>query len=103
MGALLLFVPVGIFLSLAFLPKGRQALAGIAIAFVAAQLLWRINVPEGGGGPLGTLFTLAQIAMVLAAVAQGIRIFLPPDAPRWAYPAIVAAGLTVGAIMISGA
>lgn len=103
MGVLLLLVPVGIYLSLAFLPRGRQALAGIAIAFAATQLLWWINVPEGGGGPLAPLFTLAQIAMVLAAVAQGLRIFLPPDAPRWAYPAVVAAGFAAGGFMISGA
>lgn len=103
MGAVLLIVPAGIYLSLALLPKGKQALAGIAIAFAASQILWWINVPEGGSGPLATLFTLAQVAMALAAVAQGLRIMLPHDTPRWAYPAIVGAGFAVGAIMISGA
>lgn len=103
MGAVLLIVPAGIYLSLALLPKGLQALAGIAIAFVASQLLWRINFPNGEAGALGTLFTLAQIAMALAAVAQGVRTFLPPDAPRWAYPAVVGAGVLVGAAMIGWA
>ncbi len=103
MGAVLLLVPAGIYLSLALLPKGRQALAGIAIAFVASQLLWWINVPEGAeDGPLATLLTLAQIAMVMAAIAQGVRSFLPHDAPVWAYPGVVALGLLGGAFMISG-
>jgi hypothetical protein len=103
MGAVLLLIPAGIYLSLATLPKGRLALAGIAIAFAVSMLLWWINVPEGGGGPIAGLIRLAQIAMVMAAIVQGLRSFIPAEAPAWAYPAVVAAGLVGGAVLIGGA
>ena len=100
---ILLMVPAGIYLSLALLPPGRQALAGIAIAFVASQALYWINVPEGAeDGALAGLIRLAQIAMVMAALAQGLRGFLPPEAPKWAYPAVVALGFLGGLMMIRG-
>jgi hypothetical protein len=92
MGAALRIVPAGISLSLARLPRGWQALAGSAIAVVAVQLLWRVDVPEGAGGPLAAPLTQVKIAMVMAAIVQGLRTLPAPDAPRWAHPAIVALG-----------
>jgi uncharacterized membrane-anchored protein len=102
MGAILLAVPAGIYLSLAMLPKGRAALGGIAVAFAASHVLWWINVPEDGSGPIAMLIRLAQIAMIMAAIVQGVRTFLQPQAQAWLYPAIVAAGLVGGALMVTG-
>ena len=103
MGLILLMVPAGVYLSLALLPKGRQALAGIAIAFVASQALYWINVPEGAeDGGLAVLIRLSQIAMVMAAIVQAVRTFLPPDAPRLAWPAVIGAGFLGGAAMVLG-
>lgn len=96
-GLILLAVPLAVFASLSFLPKGRPAFMGIGIAIVAAGALAVMQAGE----PAVRALTLAVIgAAVLAALAQVLRLVLERgQAAAWTYPAVVA-GLALSVMMI---
>jgi hypothetical protein len=81
-GALLLGLPGAVFLSLALLPPGRQALWGLAVAAVLAAAF---RAATGDAG----LALLAGAGVALAAVAQGLRAVLGERLNRLAYLAML--------------
>jgi hypothetical protein len=102
-GVILLAVAATIYLSLALLPPGRQALIGILTAFAVSQVLYWMNVPEGAeAGWLAMLIKLAQGGIALALLAQAVRGLLPSTAPKWSYHAIVGLGFMTGVLIIRG-
>ena len=65
-GLMFLFALLAIYLSLAFLPKGRAATIGIVSAAAAALLATQITV-------LAPIAPVAGYAIALAGFAQGLR------------------------------
>ena len=97
-GVIFLAVPLAVFVSLAFLPKGRPGFIGIGIAILAAGALALTQAQAPG---LRLLTLAVCLAAVLAMVAQAVRLLLDrgtATAP-WVYPAVVA-GLALSALVI---
>lgn len=83
-GGLVLILPLVVFVSLALLPAGRQALVGLAIAaLLAAAFRWM-------SGAAGLAF-LAGAGVAMAALAQGLRAGLGPRLSRLMYLALLPA------------
>ena len=81
-GLLVLGLPLAVFLSLALLPPGRQALWGLAVAAVLAA---GFRAATGHAG----LALLAGAGIALAVVAQGIRGLARDRLRRLAYLAML--------------
>jgi hypothetical protein len=81
-GLLVLGVPLAVFLSLALLPPGRQAVWGMAVAAVLAA---GFRAATGDG----FLALLAGAGIALAGVAQGLRALLGDRLNRVAYLAML--------------
>ncbi len=76
----LLGVALAVFASLALLPRGAPSAIGIAVALAAAGVAWlAVGGGEGGAFPR-ILISSAVVGVGMAAVAQGIRLFLRQDA-----------------------
>lgn len=86
-------LPVMAYLALAWLPRGRPALIGIAIAALVIAVLW---VTMGIGSSESYLIALIGFlfsAATLPAVVQVIRQIIGVGRPRWVYPTIVITAL----------
>lgn len=81
-GLLVLGLPLAVFLSLALLPPGRQALWGLAVAAVLAA---GFRAATGHAG----LALLAGAGVALAALAQAIRGLAGDRLNRLAYLAML--------------
>jgi hypothetical protein len=93
-------LPVAVYLSLCLLPGGRRAAIGIGSAAVLLALLWLRTGAGPEDGFTRLLLAIAAAAVLLAALAQGLRPFLPPA--RLAWPGLVAGlALTAFAIFLS--
>ena len=87
-----ILVTLVVYLSAVALPRGRPAAIGIGVALGAGVLIWAA-IPRTDVGAM-TLFhlylVLAGIGLVMAAVAQALRLILPLEGPLTrAYPAII--------------
>ncbi|MCX7644902.1 MAG: hypothetical protein N2Z62_06350 [Rhodobacteraceae bacterium] len=88
---ILVILPLVVFVALALLPRGRPAALGLGIAAVVLAGFWA-TTGEGEGGDLGRVaLTMAAAGVVMAALAQGLRLALPRDAPRRRCGAVMAA------------
>jgi hypothetical protein len=89
----LIFVilPFVIFLSLALLPRGRPAALGLGVALLALAGLWATTGNGEDGDFARVSLTMAAAGVVMAAIAQGLRLALPPGAPAYQYGAVMAA------------
>lgn len=96
MSLLVLAVPLAAFLSAALLPKGRPALAGIAFAVLIGGAAW-VALPEGASR---ALLLLGLLGLILAGLAQALRLLLPAEGPlSRAYPAILLAALALAPVL----
>ncbi|HMO07516.1 MAG TPA: hypothetical protein PKD10_07685 [Paracoccaceae bacterium] len=107
MAALVFFLilPVVTYLSLLFLPAGRPALIGIAVAAGAMALILPQVAPEDGSGFGEMLLWLYGGAVALAALAQGLRVTRLPGGGAPPYPLVAALcllGAAVPAALILG-
>lgn len=81
-GLLVLGLPFAVFVSLALLPPGRQAVLGMAVAAVLAALF---RAATGDGA----LALLAGAGIALALVAHGVRALMGDRLSRFAYLAML--------------
>lgn len=96
---ILVFVilPLVVFLSLALLPRGRPAALGLGVALLALAGL-RATAGEGEDGEFARVAqTMTGAGIVMAALAQGLRLALPPGAPGHHYGAVMAAVVVAAA------
>lgn len=93
---LLLGVYLGVFVSLAVLPRGRAAGIGIGAATLGAGLVWITNgTGEGSDGFVGFLTLSAAGGIAGAALVQGIRALAPGVVRGWVYAALLPVGAVV--------
>lgn len=90
---LFLALPTAVYLGLAFLPRGRVAWIGIAVAALIAGLARGLAGPEDGTGFQDLLSRIIAGAVGLAAVMQGLGL-VPAPGGRW-YPPPVAVAFPV--------
>ena len=96
MSLLVLAVPLAAFLSAALLPKGRPTLLGIALAALVGGAVW-VLLPEGG---YRALLLLGLLGLLLAGLAQALRLLLPAEGPlARAYPALLLAALALAPVL----
>lgn len=88
--------PVAVFLSLCAIERGRPALYGIGLSVVALAAVWPLVAD--GNVMMRIITELMLGAAVAAGVAQGIRVLLPADAGRLAWPGLVALILVAGLV-----
>ena len=93
-------MPLGVYLALVTLPRGRRAALGVAMVAIGCAIAWLL--PTGAdpatAGLSTALLSLIGGAAVLAGVVQGLRAALiPPGSARWIYPVLaVVAALVAG-------
>ena len=97
MSALILALPIAVYLSLCALPRAAGSLYTIGVMFLLAQAAqWSGIVSQSAA-----LVTFAQIAMVLAGLVQGLRLLaLPATASPTRYYALVFGGALLGAALL---
>ena len=94
-------LPLVTYVSLLFLPAGRPALIGVAVAAVAVALILPRVAPEDGSG-FGTLaLWLYGGAVALAALAQGLRVMRLPGGAAPPYPLVAVLCLLGAAIPLA--
>ena len=98
MALVFILYPLAIYASLCLLPRGRAGL-GIALAGAALAGVWVMNDPATDDGFTRLLVTVGAVPVVLAAVAQGLRGLIGPEAPGWIWPAL-AMGLGLSAMLV---
>jgi hypothetical protein len=98
------FLPISVFLALALLPERRTALVGLGAAAALIGGAWAATPAGEAGEYPRILLGMAAIGVVMAAIAQAMRLALPDARRRWAYPAVVggvcAAALGLGRLAI---
>lgn len=99
---LILALPVIIYLSLCALPRAAGTLYTIGASFLLAQGVWWLGVSgKPDAGAMAALLTLAQVAIVLAGLVQGLRLLaLSADASRGRYVALILGGALIGAAVL---
>ncbi|NBE07640.1 hypothetical protein [Paragemmobacter ruber] len=98
MALVLILYPLAVYASLCLLPRGRAGL-GIALAGAALAVVWLMHDPVTDDGFTRFLVILGALPVVLAAVAQGVRGLIGPEAPGWLWPAI-AVGLGLSGLLL---
>jgi hypothetical protein len=94
MGALLVIAAfMGVYLSLALLPKGRAAALGLIVAAAMATLSAQIGI-------FAPLIWPAFLAIGLAAIAQGLRQVLGQNLAPWLYRALLGLPPLLAALVI---
>jgi hypothetical protein len=96
-------LPLLVFLAFALLPRGRGAAVGILLGAALGLGAW-VGTEDGEIGEYyRILLTMAFIGLGMALLAQVVRLALPAEGVRWAYPVVIAgvAGLAMAGARVA--